>query len=113
MDVSSIILTPAQLAGNVDGIGVLLSETPGYDYVNGKRTDTQTHMKEEVVFLDNNFEKVVVKVPGTKQLVTGEQLAQQKGKIKVKFKNLRGRFYRTNSGEYALSCSADGVEVIS
>ena len=113
MNITDVTLTPAQIAGNIDGIGVLLGETPGYDYVNGKRTDTQTHMKEEVVFLDNNFEKVVVKVPGTKQLVTGEQLAQQKGKIKVKFKNLRGRFYRTNSGEYALSCSADGVEVIS
>lgn len=113
MNVTDVILIPAQIAGNAEGTGLLLNETPGYDYVNGKRTDTQTCMKEEVVFVDNNFEKVVVKVPGTKPLVTAEQLAQQKGKIKVRFKNLKGRFYRTNSGEYALTCSADGVEVIS
>ncbi len=113
ISITNIGLTPVQIAGNAEGTGLLLNETPGYDYVNGKRTNTQTHLKEEVVFVDNNYEKVVVKVPGTKQLVTAEQLAQQKGKIKVKFKNLRGRFYRTNSGEYALSCSADGVEVIS
>ena len=112
MNITNLILTTAQVAGNLEGIGLLLNETPGYDYVNGKRTDTQTHTKEEVVFMDNDFEKVIVKVPGTKTVVTAEQLAQQRGKIKVKFKNLRGRFYRTNSGEYALSCSADGVEVI-
>lgn len=112
MTIADVVLTPVQIAGNAEGTGLLLNETPGFEFQNGKRTNTQTHMKEEVVFVDNNFEKVVVKVPGTKQLVTGEQLAQQKGKIKVKFKNLRGRFYRTNSGEYALSCSADGVEVI-
>ena len=113
MNITDLILIPVQLAGNSEGTGLLLGETPVYEYVNGKRTDTQTHMNEEVVFPDNAFEKVRVKVPGTKSLVTAEQLAQQKGKIKVRFKNLRGRFYRTNSGEYALSCSADGVEVIS
>lgn len=112
MNVNEITLTPAQIAGNAEGIGNLRYERLGYDYVNDKRADTPTFMYEEVVFLDNDFEKVTVKVPGTKPLVPAEQLKQQKGKIKVKFKNLRGRFYRTNSGEYALSCSADGVEVI-
>lgn len=109
MEVKDIILTPVQITGNNDATGILLGENPGYAYQNGKRTDTQTHIKYAVVFPENNFEKVTVKVPGTKSVMTPEQ---QKGKIKVKFKNLTGKFYRTNSGEYALSCSADGVEVI-
>lgn len=112
MKVTNINLMPTQIAGNAEGAGILLNMTPGYDYVEGKRTDTQSHIKYEVVFSDNAYEKVLVKVPGTKAIITGEQLAQQSGRIKVRLKNLTGKFYRTNSGEYALSCSADGVEVI-
>lgn len=112
MRITDIKLTTLQIAGNVEGSGILLNMAPGYDYVDGKRTDTQSHIKYEAVFPDNAFEKLLVKVPGIKAVVTGEQLAQQSGKLKVKFKNLTGRFYRTNSGEYALSCSADSVEVI-
>lgn len=111
MNISKIQLTPEQISGNVDGSGILLSMAPGYDYVDGKRTDTQSSIRYEIVCVDNFYEKILVKVPGTKPIVTEEQLAQQSGKLKVKFKNLTGRFYRTNSGEYALSCSADSVEV--
>lgn len=108
---TDIKLIPVQIAGNTEGTGILLNMAPGYDYIDGKRTDTQSHIKYEAVFPDNAFEKVLVKVPGTKAIITGEQLAQS-GRAKVKFKNLTGKFYRTNSGEYALSCSADAVEVI-
>lgn len=112
MNIANLILLPVQITGNNDATGILLRESPGYDYQNGKRTDTQTHIKYEVVFPENNFEKVTVKVPGTKPIMTPEQLEQQKGKVKVKFKNLSAKFYRTNSGDYALSCTSDGVEVI-
>ena len=84
----------------------------GYCLGMNTKMDTQTHIKYEVVFPENNFEKVTVKVPGTKPVMTPEELELQKGKVKIKFKNLSGKFYRTNSGEYALSCKADGVEVI-
>lgn len=107
-----IQLTIFQISGNTDGSGILLSMAPGYDYVDGKRTETQSHIKYQIVYPDNAFEKVLVKVPGTKPVVTAEQLAQQSGKLRVKCKNLTGKFYRTNSGEYALSCSADSLEVI-
>lgn len=112
MKISNVRLDALQIAGNVEGIGLLIGMTAGFDYVDGKRTDNQSHIKYEVVFQDNLYEREVIKVPGTKPIVTPEQLEQQKGKIKVKFKNLSGKFYRTNSGEYALSASADGVEVI-
>lgn len=111
MKITDVKLTVLQIAGNAEGSGILLSMAPGYDYVDGKRTETQSHVKYEAVFPENAFEKIVVKVPGTKPLLTQEQLAQQSGKLKVKFKNLTGRYYRTNSGEFALSCSADSVEV--
>lgn len=111
MKITDIKLTVTQIAGNAEGTGILLKMAPGYDYVDGKRTDTQSHIKYEAVFPDNAFEKIFVKVAG-KSVVREEQLVQQNGKLKVKFKNLTGRFYRTNSGEYALSCSADSVEVI-
>ncbi|MCH5263403.1 MAG: hypothetical protein J1F42_10850 [Lachnospiraceae bacterium] len=113
MKITNFILTPEQIAGNKEGIGILLNITPGYDYVDGKRTENQTHIKYEVVFPDNSFDKNIVKVAGVKAILTEEQLAQQSGKIKVKLKNLTGKFYRTNSGEYAVTCSAEGVEVIS
>lgn len=112
MKITNIKLTSTQIAGNAEGSGILLNMAPGYDYVEGKKTDTQSHIKFETVFPDNSFEKVLVKVSGIKSVVTEEQLAQQSGKLKVRFKNLTGKFYQKNSGEYALSCSADSVEVI-
>lgn len=112
MEITEVKLTSLQIAGNAEGTGILLNMAPGYDYVDGKRTDTQSHIKYETVFLDNAFEKVLVKVPETKPVITREQLAQQGGRLKVKFKNLSGKYYRTSNGEYALSCRADGVEVI-
>lgn len=107
----NIKLTASQIAGNQEGKGILLEERAGYDYVDGKRTENQTHIKYQVVFPENNFEKVTVKVPGTKSVVNPEQLAQQ-GNLNVKFKNLTGKIYRKNSGEYDISVSADSLEVV-
>ena len=110
--ITSLILNSLQISGNAEGIGILLNILLGYEYVNGKRTDIHTFLKYQVVYPDKGFEKVTVKVPGTKPIVTAEQLEQQNGKIKVKFKNLSGKLYRSNSGDLMLSCKADGVEVI-
>lgn len=113
MKITDIKLTVLQIAGNADGTGILLNIAPGYNYVGGKREDTQSHIRLEIVFPENAFEKVWVKVPGTKLIVSEEQLAQQSGKIRVRLRNLTGKFYRsTNSSEYLLTCSADGAEVI-
>lgn len=112
MRISNVKLNAQMIAGNAEGIGLLIGMTAGFDYIDGKKTDNQSHVKYEIVFFENLYQREIVKVPGTKPVVTPEQLEQQKGKIKVKFKNLSGKFYRTNSGEYALSASADGVEVI-
>ena len=112
MDITSIILTPVQIAGNAEGTGILINWNLGYEYVDGKKSNTPTFLKYIIAFTDNEFEKIEVKIPGTKPIISEEQLSQQKGKIKVKCKNLNARFYRTNSGEYKLTCRAEGIEVV-
>lgn len=112
LSISSISLTAEQISGNSSGIAMLVPPVSlGYEYINGKATDTISHIKYTAVFPDNQYEKVVIKVKGNKPLITNEQILQKGGSIKVIFKNLTGRFYRTKSGEYALSASADSVEV--
>jgi len=112
MRITDIILTAEQICGNSEGQALLLGTTEGFEYADGKKTDNHTHNKAESVFHMNRYEKATVKVMNTKQVITNEQIAQQGGSVKVKFKNLSGRFYRTASGEYELSCKADGMEVI-
>ena len=112
MQISDLRLTPYQISGNNEGIAILLDVSPEYEYINGKRSETQSYFRYLSVFTDNNFEKLTVKVAGVKEVVSKEMLAQQSGKIKVKFKNLSGRFYRTANGDYALTCSADSVELL-
>ncbi|RKJ62281.1 hypothetical protein [Roseburia sp. 1XD42-69] len=111
MNISDIILTPQQISRNPAGTGILLSVSDGYEYVNGRATDNVTHIKYKAVFTDNQYEKVIVKVKGSKPIITNEQIQQKGGSVKAAFKNLCGRFYRTNSGEYALSASAESMEV--
>lgn len=112
MKITDVILTPEQLCGNSEGTAIVLGVSQGYEYKDGKRTENVTHTKVEAVFDSNRFEKANVKVERTKIGLTTEQISQQGGSVNVKFKNLTGKFYRTNSGEYALSCSADNLEVI-
>lgn len=112
MQITDIQLTVFQISGNQEGTGILISQRPAYEYSDGKKTGNQIGITYEVVFPDNLFEKASVKVAGTQPAITEEQLKKNSGKIKVKFKNLTGRFYRANSGEYALSCRAEGLEVI-
>ena len=46
-------------------------------------------------------------------VITNEEIKKNGGTVKIQFTNLSGRFYRSKSGEYALSVTADGIEVIS
>lgn len=112
MKVQDIILTSEQISGNADGSAIITGISAGYEYAEGKRTDNVTHMKIEAVFPANKFEKVIVKVKEMPLKITKEQLEKAGGQVKVKFKNLTGRFYRGNSGEYLLSASADSLEAL-
>lgn len=112
MRITDIKLTVEQITGTSDGSALAVGIADGFEYVNGKRTENQTHKKVEAVMPNNKYEKVTVKVDGVKNPLTPELIAQGGGTVKVKFKGLTGKFYRTNSGEYALSCTATGVEVV-
>ena len=112
MKVTDFLLTPEQISGNTSGTAILVPPVSlGYEYINGKATDTISHIKYTAVFPDNQYEKVVIKVKGNKPIITTEQIQQKGGSVKVTFKNLTGRFYRTSSGDYALTVSADSMEV--
>lgn len=112
MKVTDPTLNAITISGNEAGEGIALRQRPQYEYADGKKTENQIGITYDVVFPDNLFEKVSVKVANTQAVITDEQFKKNGGKIKVRFKNLTGKFYRTNSGEYMLSCRADGVEVI-
>lgn len=107
-----LILTALQICGNPNGICVLLAISDLIEFIDGKPTGNIIGQKLTVVCPDNMYEKLTIKVKGEKAPITNEQLQQKGGQVKISLKNLSGKFYRNNSGEYALSCSADGFEVI-
>lgn len=111
MDILKIILTALQLSGTVDAIAFLLEMRDRYKYVNGKRTNELEGVSAVVVFPNNGYEKMSVKMDNC--TVTNEQIVKNGGQLKVKFKNLTGKFYRMSNGEIGISASADGLEVIS
>ncbi|MBR5509580.1 MAG: hypothetical protein IKV59_05960 [Lachnospiraceae bacterium] len=110
--VTDIKLTAEQIAGVNDGSALAVGISDGYEYADGKRTEKQTHKKVEAVMPNNKYEKIMVKVAGEKHPLTAELIAQNGGTVKVKFKNLTGKFYRSNGGDYMLSCTASAVEVV-
>lgn len=106
-----LVLTVAQICGNATGAVILLGIADLMEFVDGKPTNNVIGQKLTVVCPDNMYEKLTVKVKGNKSAITSEQLQQRGGQVNIVLKNLTGKFYRTNSGEYALSCNADGWEL--
>lgn len=111
MKVTEVKLTVSQICGNDEGECILLSVSPLEEYVEGKPSGKVVGQKYHIVCPDRQFEKFIVKIKG-KPIITNDQLQQKSGQAKVIFENLTGKFYRTNSGEYAVSCNADGMEVM-
>lgn len=110
MDLTKFSLTGSQISGTPDMNAILLEMRDRYKYVNGKRTDEIEGVSAVVVFPNNGYEKILVKMKNC--TITEEQLAKDGGQLKVKFKNLTGKFYRMSNGELGISASADGLEVI-
>lgn len=112
MRVSDIIVTSKQIFNNsTDETALLLEVRKGFAYENGKATDKVDHHKYDVVIPQNKFDKITVKISGD-ALATNEQIAQKGGSLKVKFKNLTGKFYRMSNSEYGFSATAEGMEVV-
>ncbi|MCR4756098.1 MAG: hypothetical protein K5868_11360 [Lachnospiraceae bacterium] len=112
MNIFRLQLQTNQISGNADGTGIALSVTDGFKYVDGVKTETVDHLKVSVVFPDNGYEKMAIKVYDTRLSNANEKIAAAGGQLRVKFKNLSGKLYRTNYGEIAVSASADSMEVL-
>ena len=109
--INNIIITAEQICNSKDTVVLLVSVRKGVEYVNGKPTGNTDHHKYDSALPYNQFEKITVKIKGD-PLVTQEQLEKNGGTLKVRFKNMTGKLYRTSTGEYSLSASADGLEVV-
>ncbi len=110
--ITSVILTADQICNAKDYTVILVSVREGAEYKDGKPTGNVDHYKYDVVLPFNLYEKITVKIKGA-PILTQEQIAQNNGSIKICFKNLTGKFYRSGNGTYALTASADGLEVVS
>ncbi len=111
MDLTKIELTAKQITGNDEAKALIVELTNGYEYKDGKRTDNVTHKVAEAVFPCWRYAHQKVKVLDMNLPVTAEQL-NAKGEMRVKFKNLRGKIYRTGHGDYEISATADSLEVL-
>ncbi len=109
--ISNVTLTAEQICNSKDIAVLLVAVREGAEYKDGKATGNIDHYKHDAVLPCNQFEKITVKIKGA-PIITQEQLEQKGGSIKVRFKNLTGKFYRTSTGEYALSATAEGLEVV-
>ena len=109
MDYSKIYLTGLQITGTQDCSALALEVRNRPKYVNGKRTDEIEGISVIVVCPNNGYEKISIKMNDC--AITNEQIAKNNGQLKVKFKNLTGKFYRMSNGELGISASADGLEV--
>ncbi|WP_075721961.1 hypothetical protein [Roseburia sp. 499] len=95
---------------------VLLEVAPVYDYgPDGKPTETVIGHKHTVVNIDS-FEKYVIKVAGTKPLISAELLAEKREngeKVYVEFENATIKMYwNSRLNAYADSFKADGIHFV-
>lgn len=90
-----------------------VNASPYMKYIDGKSDGTVAGTRVEVVLPNNKFEKISVKLPGQNHAITPDSFKEDGVTYKVKFSpDFEGKFYRTATGDYALSCKASAVEVI-
>ena len=112
MVITSLKLYAQSIAGNPQGKGLVLKADDVQEYgPDGKPTGRIVGKKYTAIFKDNGYEKVLVKIPNTSNVITAEELQAANGEIPVIFENLQGKIYRTANGEYAISCTATDVKV--
>lgn len=105
---ADINFTIDQIAKSDTVLVTALKELYRYDE-SGKRTDQLEGYRYTVVAPDNKYAEFDVKTPTA--TVTQEQLdAAKGGVIKAKVKGFSGRFYRTRTGDYAFTATAEALE---
>ena len=111
--ITNLVLDASLLVGNPNGNCILLGCKEWKEYVDGKATGNTIGIKANVGCPKNMYQTLEgIKIKGAKMNFTNEQL-REKGGQPIVLKGLQGKFYRDNTGEYKLSCTADGFEVVS
>lgn len=83
------------------------------NYVDGKSDGTVAGIRVDVVLPNNRFEKINVKLAGQNHAITPDSFKEDGASYKVRFSpDFEGKFYRTTTGDYALSCKASAVEIL-
>ena len=97
--------TFSQIA-NAD-FGLAVNASTYTNYVDGKSDGTIAGIRLEVVLPSNRYKKISVKLPGQNPPLSPESFKENGSTYKVTFSpDFEGKFYKTSSGEYALSCKA-------
>lgn len=94
--------------------GIAVNATYYKNYINGKPDgDDFAGIKIHVVLPNNKYEKIIVKLEGTNHPLTPESFEVEGTTFKVKFSpDFQAKFYKTSTGDYALSCKASTVEIV-
>lgn len=105
---AEINFTIEQIAKSDTVLVTAVRELFRYD-LGGKRTDESDGYRYTVVAPANKFTEFNIKTPTA--TVTQEQLdAAKDGVVKAKVKGFSGRFYRTKTGDYAFTATAEALE---
>jgi hypothetical protein len=109
MKIENIKFSAEQLANNgrIRCIGV----KPYRDYKDGKPEERIAGFSYECVLINNQYEKINVKIAGA-EILANEYFVLN-GEPFVEFEGFIGKLYRlNNSVEYALSCKADNMRIV-
>ena len=111
MKLGEIVLTDVQTLGANKAI--LTDVKPVYNYVNGERTDVVIATAYIVACPKKAYEKVTVKVPGTKAVLSTEEVAMCDEAIWVSFEGFEGKFYTDSlTKEVKVSAKAQKVNIV-
>lgn len=99
------MLNPSDMIIDNKSIGskyLLVEVKPRYEYVDNRRTDTVVGYGYTIVLPDKQFERLTVKIDGTKRMDTPD------GYVDVGFDNLDLYIY-WYQGQYAVGARATGI----
>lgn len=89
---------------------VVLKVTVSKVYVNGKKTDEIDGYRYELAEV-NSFEKISVKIPSTKAIITQEVIDKAPKRISCTLEDCFAKPYRSTSGEILLSFRASSLKI--
>ena len=101
MNLMNLEIAPSSLGKKL----LLLDVQPVHEYVNGRKTDTITAYKYEVVLVERAYEKLKIKIDGMRQLERPDEPTE------VSFDGLKLGLYCVN-GVYNISAKADAIHFV-